>query len=227
MENNFPPFPKFCPAPCKPCIYLNIATQVPPVERWKMYILLSLLIYTWVVLVINLFVSIYGAIVIDGDRRGQYLTTMGVAILYLVCFMPGSLFCWFIPVYHAYRRDSSMAFMWFFFVMLFQILSYLLNAIGIPNLGACGFFNGTKFFDGGNTGRHAGGAMYMIMGVLWLLALPVSILMLFLVHRYYRSSGGSINRASAEAASAAASNQHVRGAVRSGVEAGIKSQFQE
>ena len=44
-----------------------------------------------------------------------------------------------------------------------------------------GFFNGTKFFDGGNTGRHAGGAMYMIMGVLWLLALPVSILMLFLV----------------------------------------------
>ena len=62
---------------------------------------------TWVVLVINLFVSIYGAIVIDGDRRGQYLTTMGVAILYLVCFMPGSLFCWFIPVYHAYRSEVT------------------------------------------------------------------------------------------------------------------------
>ena len=34
------------------------------------------------------------------------------------------------------RQDSSLAFMWFFFVMLFQILSYALNGIGVPKLGA-------------------------------------------------------------------------------------------
>ena len=34
------------------------------------------------------------------------------------------------------RKDSSLAYMWFFFVMLFQVLSYTLNGIGAPNLGA-------------------------------------------------------------------------------------------
>ena len=42
--NNFPPFPKFCPAPFKPCFYLNIKVEVPPSEQWKVYVLLGLLI---------------------------------------------------------------------------------------------------------------------------------------------------------------------------------------
>ena len=42
--NNFPPFPKFCPAPFKPCFYINIKVEVPPSEQWKMYVLLALLI---------------------------------------------------------------------------------------------------------------------------------------------------------------------------------------
>ena len=42
--NNFPPFPKFCPAPLKPCFYINIKVEVPPSEHWKVYTLLGLLI---------------------------------------------------------------------------------------------------------------------------------------------------------------------------------------
>ena len=37
---------------------------------------------------------------------------------------------------HTFRKDSSLAFMWIFFVLFFQGLSLILNAIGIPNLGA-------------------------------------------------------------------------------------------
>ena len=43
------------------------------------------------------------------------------------------------------------------------------------------------------------------------------------VHRYYRQSGGSINRATEEAVSGAAKNKAVRGAVKSGVAAGVKA----
>lgn len=220
--NNFPPFPAFCPSPIKPCFYININTEVPAPERWKVWALLGLLIFTWVVLALNTLVAIVGVAAARDDVRNDYLATMGVSILYLILFSPGSLFCWFLPVYHAYRRDSSLAYMWFFFVMLFQILSYLLNGVGIPRLGACGLYNGSQLF--GNTQiKIAAGTMYLIMGFLWLGAVPVAGILVFLVHRYYRQSGGSINRATEEAVSGAAKNKAVRGAVKSGVAAGVKA----
>ena len=46
--NNFPPFPKFCPAPFKPCFYLNIKVEIPPSEHWKMYGLFALLLCEFV-----------------------------------------------------------------------------------------------------------------------------------------------------------------------------------
>lgn len=118
-----------------------------------------------------------------------------------------------------------------------------------------GFFNGAKLF-GSDEDEKAAGAMYIIMGVLWLTAIPFTVILVFLVrcyhcmlspflvlpllpsldiyllsslllstqvHRYYRQSGGSINRATEEAVSGAAKNKAVRGAVKSGVTAGVKA----
>ena len=53
---------------------------------------------TWVLLIINVIVTIAGA-VIDPSQ----LATMGLSILYLVLFAPASLFCWFLPTYYAYK----------------------------------------------------------------------------------------------------------------------------
>ena len=47
------------------------------------------------------------------------------------------------------------------------------------------------------------------------------------IHRYYRRSGGSLNKAMEEGVSGAAKNQYVRGAVKSGVSAGVKTAFTE
>ncbi len=66
---------------------------------------------TWVATIVNTLLSIVGAVTInagapDGKPRGsqsEYLTTMGVSVLYLVLFLPGSLFCWFLPLYQAYK----------------------------------------------------------------------------------------------------------------------------
>ena len=45
------------------------------------------------------------------------------------------------------------------------------------------------------------------------------------VHKYYRSSGHTINQAVEEGVSGAAKNKHVRSAVKSGVSAGVKTAF--
>ena len=45
------------------------------------------------------------------------------------------------------------------------------------------------------------------------------------IHRYYRSSGHTINSAMEEGVSGAAKNRYVRGAVKSGVKAGVSTAF--
>ena len=76
------------------------------------------------------------------------------------------------------------------------------------------------------------------MGFLWLIPIPVSaflvftvsnalfckpIILCFQVHRYYRTSGGSINKAMGEAVTGAAKNEAVRGAVKQSVKAGVNA----
>lgn len=57
----------------------------------------------WVVLTLNVIIAVVGAITVDSNIRSTYLITMGVSILYWVLFVPGALFCWFLPVYYAYK----------------------------------------------------------------------------------------------------------------------------
>ena len=45
------------------------------------------------------------------------------------------------------------------------------------------------------------------------------------IHRYYRSSGHTINSAMEEGVSGASKNKYVRGAVKSGVKAGVSTAF--
>ena len=108
---------------------------------------------TIILLSYNLITAIAGAIVSGTDHNSDYLVTMGFAIAFFVLFIPGSMFCWYIPVYRAYRSarflydslrwhyishcrsDSSLAYMWFFFVFCFQVISYMFNACGFPRTG--------------------------------------------------------------------------------------------
>ena len=55
------------------------------------------------------------------------------------------------------------------------------------------------------------------------------LLLLFCVqvHRYYRTSGGSINKAMGEAVTGAAKNEAVRGAVKSSVKAGVSAAMEK
>ena len=180
-----------------------------------------MMIYYWALLVFNFICAIAGLIG-KSNSSYDYGTTLGISIAYLILCAPAALLCWWYPVYRGYKSNSSLSFLWFFFVMGFQILGFVLNFLGIPTLGAAGLINGIPFFNGGSPGV---GAMFMICTVLWLLTIPVSAALLFLVYRYYRSSGRSINEATQEAMTGAASNKYVRqaavGAVKEGVKAAV------
>lgn len=210
-DNNFPPLPKGCPI--KPCFYHDISVEIPPSQRLIVRALLGLWIYTICLLSYNLITAIAGAIVAGTDHNSDYLVTMGFAVAFFILFIPGSMLCWYIPVYRAYRSDSSLAYMWFFFVFCFQIISYVFNACGFPRTGGCGFWNGAVVFDEDT----AVGAMFMICAILWALAVPVALFAFFKVHRYYRSSGASLQKAQQEAYAAAASNKTLQKAGKKAV----------
>ena len=57
----------------------------------------------------NLIVAISGAIVAGTKHNDSYLVTMGFAIAYFILFIPGSMVCWYIPVYRAYRSVRRVA----------------------------------------------------------------------------------------------------------------------
>ena len=213
--NNFPPLPPCCPI--KPCCYVSLTEQIPPSEQWKMKLLTAMMIYYWVVLIYNFICTVAGLVV--STDTATYGTTMGVCIAYLLLFLPCSLFCWWYPAYYAYKNNSSLGYLWFFLVMSVQTIGFAINALGLPNLGAAGFINSVIVFNA----SKAVGAMFIICGLLWIVPIPFSAILIFLVHRYYRSSGKSINEATQEAMTGAASNKYVRQAAVGAAKEGIKA----
>lgn len=80
------------------------ATEKCLLRKWLTLVLWPPFPDTWVLLIANVVVSIIGVITIgDKGKQSEYLTTMGVAILYAILFIPGAFCCWFMPLYHAYK----------------------------------------------------------------------------------------------------------------------------
>jgi hypothetical protein len=71
-------------------------------------------------------------------------TSFAVSIVYLLFYPVLSLFCWYMPIYRAFRKDSSLSFMWFFMMFGLQIFCWGLNAVGFVNLGASGIWLGAS-----------------------------------------------------------------------------------
>ena len=96
-------------------------------------------------------IAYIAAFAVDADGGEGF----GFSLLWFVLAVPCSFVCWYWPVYKAfkygivrfalcltltwyfiyYRSDSSMWFMIFFFVFFFQILAFIVYAIGIPKSG--------------------------------------------------------------------------------------------
>lgn len=127
-DNNWPPLPSFCPF--TPCFYLDINVEIP-VEFQKV---VRHGYYLWMYFVGVLLTNLVGGIAkwsVEGESG--YFT---FAIVSLLLLTPLSFMFWFRPLYKAFRSDSSVSFMVFFFVFFCQLVLSVFWAIGIPGTGA-------------------------------------------------------------------------------------------
>jgi hypothetical protein len=210
--NNFPPLPKFCP--CRPCFYQDINVDIPSqFQRWVRY-----LFYVWLFYSLTLFLNMIATLayfLTDASKGGSQF---GLALVYLVLFIPASYFLWFRPIYRAFRVDSSVFFMCFFVIDVMQIATTVLAAIGIIP-GLCGI-TGISLLSDNN---KVVGTMMIVLGVLWALISFATIVLTIRIHQLYRRSGASLEEAQKEFQTAIVNSPTVRGAARGVATAGVNA----
>lgn len=129
--NNWPPLPeKFC---VQPCFYQDINVEIP-MEFQKT---IRTMYYLWMFDACIMLLNVFGGLALLIGLGEGY--TFGLSIVFFVVFTPFAYLCWFRPIYKAFRSDSSFNFMVFFFVFFVNCIIKGLFAIGIPNMGACGW----------------------------------------------------------------------------------------
>lgn len=141
---------------------------------------------------------------------GGGATNFGLAFLWLILFTPCSYVCWFRPIYKAFKTDSSFSFMAFFFTFMAQLVISIIQAVGIPGWGVCGWIATISFF-----GTNIGSAVVMLIPtVLFTVMAVFSFIALSMVHKFYRGSGGSFSKAQEEWTTGAWKNPHVQQAAQ-------------
>nr|XP_045622049.1 secretory carrier-associated membrane protein 1-like isoform X3 [Procambarus clarkii] len=217
-QDNWPPLPAAFPV--GPCFYQDINVDIP-LEFQK---IVRMLYYLWMFHALMLLLNILGSLglFIQLDEG----STFGLAILYFILFTPFSYICWFRPVYKAFRSDSSFNFMVFFFVFSVQLIVSIVNAIGIPGTGSCGFILGLSTLGQDNTPAN-----YIVGIIVFMIALgfaavaAVDTILLIKVHRIYRSTGASFAKAQAEFSQGVMRNEHVQNVTANAASAAVRNQF--
>lgn len=200
-QNNFPPLPKFCPV--GPCFYQEFSVDIP-LEFQR---IVKFVFYLWGFHVIVLFLNVLASLAwfcVDSDGG----TTFGLSILWFILFTPCSFVCWYRPLYKAFRSDSSFNFFVFFFVFFFQFIVYIIQCIGITDF-TVGWINGITVASKYNVGA---GAVMLFVAFFFSLKATASIILLIKVHRIYRSTGASFQKAQQEFATGVMRNEVVQNA---------------
>ncbi|KAK0146950.1 Secretory carrier-associated membrane protein 5 [Merluccius polli] len=200
-EPNFPPLPGFIPF--KPCFYQDFE-EIPEQHRSmckRMYHLWMLNGATLAVNMIGCFAWMFA---------GGGVTNFGLSIVWLLMFTPCSYVCWFRSIYKAFKSDSSFNFMAFFFVFMAQVGISIIQSIGIPGWGVCGWLATLSYFS-----YNILVALIMLVPTLMFTAVAaLSFLALTRIHNSYRGSGGSMSKAQEEWATGAWKNPHVQAAAQ-------------
>lgn len=201
--NNWPPLPSFIPI--QPCFYQDINVDIP-VEFQK---IVNNLYYLWVAHVSLLFANmIVGLFYLfaGGDWGGTFM----YSAIYFVLFTPLSFMFWFRPAYKAFRDDSSVQFMVFFFVFFFQFIITAISAFGF--MGNCGFVLGIENVTGEGASKIFVGVLMLLTATGFALAACADFWLLSRVHRLYKASGASFAKAQSEFTTGVMKNETVQAA---------------
>eukprot|EP00124_Ichthyophonus_hoferi_P000438 Ihof_evm9s16 gene=Ihof_evmTU9s16 len=168
---NWPPFPKWCPAPFKPWIYHSIPTDIPADCQANVRHVYAIWFFTSLCYLINFIAALSGL----GCRAcGQTTRNVIIATFFLVFGVVVSFNFWYRTLYNGFRKDRSVNFMIFFFVFGFQILTNIYFTIGVEGTGACGWM--AAYVAG--RGKDPVAIVYIISSVFWTLNVMGSIVMI-------------------------------------------------
>jgi len=207
--NNWPPIPAQC-CGLQPCFYHDITLDIPS-EFQK---IVTNLYRLWIFYAMIMVANIFGGLVVM--LNSGTFTTFGLSIFYSLILVPSSFLCWYRPAYKAFQKDSSFNFMVFFFVFFFQMVMTVVQTIGLPSGGFCGFIIALMQFNGTVGGVFAGIFLLIIAGS-FAAAAAANLLMLSKIHAIYRSTGASMAKASAEFQTEFWRNQTVQNAAADAV----------
>ncbi|XGW21403.1 hypothetical protein V3C99_004398 [Haemonchus contortus] len=213
--HNWPPLPSFIPI--EPCFYQDIEVEIP-VQFQKT---VTVVYYVFLIYVLALTVNVVASLfymLFAGGPVGQLL----LAIIQLCLFSPCSFLFWFRPVYKAFRNDSSFNFMVFFFVLFFHSIFTLVQTLGVSSY-ACGWINTIETF-----GVSIPIALIMLVSALcFTAALGGMVYALIRVHKLYRGSGFSIDKARQEFTNGVMADRNVQAAATAATTAAAGAAFQQ
>ncbi|XP_072404923.1 secretory carrier-associated membrane protein 3-like [Chiloscyllium punctatum] len=213
--NNWPPLPSFCPV--KPCFYHDIKADIPRDFQKTV----SVMYYLWMLSSVVLFLNLLGSLAWF-TVHVEAGTHFGLSILWLLLFTPCSFVCWYRPLYKAFRTDSSFNFFSFFFVFFVQDITFVLQTVGIPGWGFCGWISSLSALKS-NVGV---GVVMMMVSVLFTASAVLGVVMLKRVHSLYRRTGASFQKAQEELAAGVMSNPAMRNAAGAAAGAAAQNAFQ-
>lgn len=200
---NFPPIPKFFP--CTPCVYHNIDFDIPPEHQ----VTVRRVFYHWqftVFCYLLNFIVCFGMICALGTEAGS---AFGLSLLFAGLFIPLSFLTWYRMLYNAVRQDSSMRYMLFFFTYGFQILVSGVAALGVGGGGFAGWITAFKTMEK----NKALGVLGILVSMCWCLNCLVAVVLIMQIHKTYRTTGQSMEKASGEFAASAGSSRNIGQAV--------------
>ncbi|XP_043541477.1 secretory carrier-associated membrane protein 3-like, partial [Chiloscyllium plagiosum] len=126
------------------------------------------------------------------------------------------------PFVSPFRTDSSFNFFSFFFVFFVQDITFVLQTVGIPGWGFCGWISSLSALKS-NVGV---GVVMMMVSVLFTASAVLGVVMLKRVHSLYRRTGASFQKAQEELAAGVMSNPAMRNAAGAAAGAAAQNAFQ-
>ncbi|XP_058800944.1 secretory carrier-associated membrane protein 5 [Phymastichus coffea] len=217
-RNNWPPLPEKCCV--QPCFYQDIDVEI----QTEFQKIVRQLYYMWIYYGLVLILNVIGGLVLmlaEGN-----VTIFGLGILYVIMFTPFSFVCWFRPAYQAFKSDSSFNFMVFFFVFFFQIVVTIVQSIGINSVGTCGLITAITTFKSDAKGMFLG-ILVLLIAIAFITAAVGEIILLSKVHRIYRTTGASYQKAQQEFTSTFLRNEHVQGAASNVAATAVRQQVNQ
>jgi len=220
--NNWPPLPSFIPL--QPCFYQDINVDIP-VEFQEM---VKRLYYLWLFHSMLMFANLLGGVCLLFSGNDKTGSTFGLSLVYGVMCIPLSYLCWFRPAYKAFRSDSSVQFMAFFFIFFSQFLFTCFMGLGIYGTGGCGMIISIVVFQNATSGgQYFVGFIVLLTAIGFIVAAIADFFMLTKVHSLYRATGASFAKAQTEFTSTMMNNEGVRAAAAEAAAASVRNQFNQ